>query len=205
MSESLSSAEPGVQRALDSLKSVLIPGEELEAWTIQRRLFALSHRRVLIAATSGRLISISRGLIGGYSVTDIRWQDLEDVDLKVGIIAADITIRVGKSTDLASGGSASTQTLMFTGLRKDQAQAVYRICQSQDQAWREKRRIRELEELRARSGGIHLAPQPSVSLSDGGASSDAVRRLQEAKKLLDAKLITDAEYESIKAKIVAST
>jgi hypothetical protein len=202
MSESLSSAEPGVQRALDSLRSVLIPGETLEAWAIQNRLFALSHRRVLIAATSGRLISISRGLIGGYSVTDIRWQDLEDVDLKVGIIAAEITIRVGKSTDLASGGAASSQTLVFSGLRKDQAQAVYRICQAQDQAWREKRRIRELEELRARSGGVHFTPQPAVSLGD---SSDAVRRLQEAKKLLDAKLITDAEYEAIKAKIVAST
>jgi hypothetical protein len=33
---------------------------------------------------------------------------------------------------------------------------------------------------------------------------DAVRRLQEAKKLLDAKLITDSEYEAIKAKIVSS-
>jgi hypothetical protein len=30
-----------------------------------------------------------------------------------------------------------------------------------------------------------------------------VRRLQEAKRLLDAKLITDAEYEAIKAKIVS--
>jgi hypothetical protein len=204
MSDSLNSAEPGVQPALDSLKSVLIPGEALEAWAIQRRLFALSHRRVLIAATSGRLISIARGLIGGFSVTDIRWQDLEDVDLKVGIIAADITIRVGKSTDLASGGAASSQTLLFTGLRKDQAQAVYRICQAQDQAWREKRRIRELEELRARSGGVHFTQPSSASLSDAAGSSDAVRRLQEAKKLLDAKLITDAEYEAIKAKIVAS-
>src|SRR3569833_1195780 len=113
MGELLTSAEPGVQRALDSLQSVLIPGESLEAWAIQRRLFALIHRRVLVAATSGRLISITRGLIGGYNVTDIRWQDLEDVDLKVGIIAADITVRVGKATDLASGGAASSTSLLF--------------------------------------------------------------------------------------------
>jgi Bacterial PH domain len=205
MTESANSAEPGVQRALDSLKSVLIPGETLEAWAIQRRIFALTHRRVLVAATSGRLISITRGLIGGFSVTDIRWQDLEDVDVRVGIFAADLTVRVGKSTDLASGGASSLQSLLFTGLRKDQAQAVYRICQAQDQAWREKRRVRELEELRARSGGIHLNPQSSAVPSDAGGASDAVRRLQEAKKLLDAKLITDAEYEAIKAKIVAST
>jgi hypothetical protein len=88
-------------------------------------------------------------------------------------------------------------------LRRDEAQGVYRICQSQDQAWREKRRVRELEELRARSGGIQVSPGP---LALGGASgeSDAVRRLQEAKQLLDARLISDAEYEAIKAKIISS-
>jgi hypothetical protein len=41
-------------------------------------------------------------------------------------------------------------------LRKDQAQAMYRICQQHDQVWREKRRIRELEELRAKSGGVQF-------------------------------------------------
>src|SRR5204863_12722 len=44
----------GVEKPLAELRSVLIPGETLEAWAIQRRIFALSHRRVLIAATSGR-------------------------------------------------------------------------------------------------------------------------------------------------------
>jgi hypothetical protein len=38
----------------------------------------------------------------------------------------------------------------------------------------------------------------------GTGDSDAVRRLQEAKQLLDARLITDSEYEAIKAKIVSS-
>jgi hypothetical protein len=38
----------------------------------------------------------------------------------------------------------------------------------------------------------------------GAPGGDAVRRLQEAKQMLDARLITDAEYESIKAKIISS-
>jgi hypothetical protein len=65
--------------------------------------------------------------------------------------------------------------------------------------------VRELEELRARSGGIQVsggggyAPPPAP-----GAQPDAVRRLQEAKQMLDGKLITDAEYEAIKARIVSS-
>jgi len=188
-------------KPLAELRSVLIAGETLEAWAIQRRIFALSHRRLLIAATSGRLVVLVRRLLAGFDVSTIRWQDLEEVTLSVGVIGADLALRAGKATDLASLGAQGSQRVEFRGLRKEQAQAVYRICQAQDQAWREKRRVRELEELRARSGGIQLmsGAAPATGTPDG----DAVRRLREAKQLLDARLITDAEYEAIKAKIVS--
>jgi len=164
-------------------------------------MFAVTHRRVLIAATSGRLIIIVRPLLGGFNLVSVRWQDLEEVTLRVGVLGAELGIRAGKATDLASLGAQGAQRLELKGLRKDQAQAVYRICQAQDQAWREKRRVRELEELRARSGGIQVSGGAPSGATTGG--DDAVRRLQEAKRLLDARLITDAEYEAIKAKIVA--
>jgi hypothetical protein len=204
MNDSFEPVEPSLQRPLEYLRSVLIPTETLEAWAVQHRLFALSHRRVLVAATSGRLIMITRHLISGFDVSDIRWQDLEEVTLRVGIFAADLAIRAGKASDLASQGATGSRRLDFAGLRKSQAQAVYRICQAQDQAWREKRRVRELEELRARSGGIQVSSGPAPMTSAAGGGSDAVRRLQDAKQMLDAKLITDAEYEAIKAKIVSS-
>jgi hypothetical protein len=187
-----------LHRAFEHLQATLIPGETLEAVAVQRRLYALRHRRLLIGATTGRLICIQRGLLGGYEVIDRRWQALEGVHLNVGVLAADLSVQVGASTDLAAEGSSGAQRLEFTGLRKDGAQAVYRICQAQDQAWREKRRVRELEEMRARAGGVQLntaAPQ--------GAGADAVARLQQAKALLEARLISDSEYESIKAKIVS--
>jgi hypothetical protein len=193
--------EAGLERPLEQLRSVLIPGETLDAWAIQMRLFALWHRRLLIAATSGRLIVLTRKLLGGFDVTSIRWQDLEEVTLRVGMLSADLALRAGKATDLASLGAQGAHSVAFEGLSKAQAQAVYRICQAQDQAWREKRRVRELEELRARSGGIQVTAG-SAPLAAG--ESDSVRRLQEAKQLLDAKLITDAEYEAIKAKIISS-
>jgi hypothetical protein len=202
MSDATAIDGAGLGKALAELRSVLIPGETLEAWAIQRRIFALSHRRLLIAATSGRLVVLVRRLLGGFDVSTIRWQDLEEVTLRVGVIGADLALRAGKATDLASLGAQGSQRVEFQGLRREQAQAVYRICQAQDQAWREKRRVRELEELRARSGGIQVTsgPAPASRMAD----SDTVRRLQEAKQLLDAKLITDAEYEAIKAKIVSS-
>ena len=203
MIETGDSGEPGLQRPLEYLRSILIPTETLEAWAVQHRMFALTHRRVLVAATSGRLIMITRHLLGGFDVSDIRWQDLEEVQLHVGVFAADLAIRAGRASDLASQGTTGSRRLDFSGLRKEQAQAVYRICQAQDQAWREKRRVRELEELRARSGGIQMS-SGSTGMAPPGGGSDAVRRLQEAKQMLDARLITDAEYEAIKAKIVAS-
>jgi hypothetical protein len=188
-----------LQRPLAQLRTVLISGETLEGFAIQRRLFALTHRRVLVAATSGRLVVLLRRLLGGFDVSTIRWQDLEEVTLRVRTFSADLAVRAGKATDLASLGATGSAQVQFRGLRKDQAQAVYRICQGQDQAWREKRRIRELEELRARSGGIQVGSAPLTQ----PAGSDAVQRLQEARQLLEAKLITDAEYEAIKAKIVS--
>lgn len=203
MSYPVDGDERGVEKALACLRSVMIAGETLEAWAIQRRVFALNHRRLLIAASSGRLIVITRHLVGGFDVATVRWQDLEEVTLRVGVLGADLGIRAGKATDFASLGAQASQRVEFRGLRKEQGQAVYRICQAQDQAWREKRRVRELEELRARSGGIQVMSGAPLGAS-GGATDDAVRRLQEAKRLLEAHLITDAEYEAIKAKIVSS-
>jgi hypothetical protein len=204
MNDAMIGAEAGLAKPLEYLRSVLIPSETLEAWAIQRRIFSLSHRRLLIAATSGRLIQLTRKLLGGFDVSDIRWQDLEEVTLRVGMLGADLLVRAGRATDLASQGSQGSQRREFQGLRKEQAQAVYRICQAQDQAWREKRRVRELEELRARSGGIQVSGAGGYAPAGMTGQPDAVRRLQEAKQMLDGKLITDAEYEAIKAKIVSS-
>jgi hypothetical protein len=203
--------EPGLAKPLADLRSVLIPSETLDAWAIQHRLFALTHRRVLVAATSGRLLWLTRRLVAGFDVANVRWQDLEEVTLHVGILTATLIVRAGAASDLATQGATGSHTVQFVGLRKAQAQGVYRICQAQDQAWREKRRIRELEELRARSGGVQIGPAggfappglTGAAAGSGGASTAAVQRLQEAKQMLDSKLITDSEYETIKARILA--
>src|ERR1700753_4124585 len=123
MSETFDPVEPSLQRPLEYLRSILIPAETLEAWAVQHRLFALTHRRILVAATSGRLIMIPRHLISGFGVSDIRWQDLEEVTLRVGIFGADLAIRAGKAADLASQGATGSRRLDFAGLRQGQAQA----------------------------------------------------------------------------------
>lgn len=192
-----------VQKAIAEFASLMVPGEAIEAYAVQRRLFALFHRRTLICATSGRFIGMSRGLFGGFNPETVRWQDIKDVEIKVRVFGADLTIVALSSPDLAVAGQ--TRVLNFPGLRKEQAEAVYRICQAQEQAWREKRRIRELEELRAKSGGIQLGAAAGPGGGANAPSGDgAATRLEQAKEMFEKGLITDSEYESLKARIVGN-
>src|SRR5262249_38414915 len=128
--------EPNLRPALAHLDSILIKDETLEAWAAQRRLFALGRRRLLLAATSNRLISLERGLLGGFEYKDLRWQDLKEAHISVGIFGATLRVIAEGAGDLVSS-QVPDRVLVYGGLIPEQAQAVYRICQAQDQAWRE--------------------------------------------------------------------
>ena len=202
-SSSNAAADPNIRHAMDALNSLLIPGEQLQAYAVQHRLFALLHRRVIVGATTGRLIAVARRLLGGYDPTDVRWQDLHDADLNVGILSATLTVSVNLSSDLASAQPRLLQ-LVFHGLHKAGAQEIYRACQAQAQAWREKRRVRELEELRAQSGGIDLGTVARMGATPDSSADDRApaARLQKAKEMLQQGLISDAEFEQIKSRIL---
>src|SRR6185295_2723269 len=75
-----------LRAALADLRGLLVQGERLEAYAVQRRLFALSRRRLII---------------GGFAPQDIRWQDLKDARLTVGVFGADILVTAGRGGDLA--------------------------------------------------------------------------------------------------------
>ena len=193
--------EPGLRTAMSHLESILVRDETVQAWAVQRRLFALMHRRLVLAATTSRLIALRRGWFGGFEYTDLRWQDLKEAHISVGVVGATLRLVAESSSDLASAQNPDRR-LVYSGLVPAQAQAVYRISQAQDQAWREKRRIREIEELRARSGGVQImgGAGAGAHASPGG---DAMERLEQARKMVEARLISDAEYEAIKAKILS--
>src|SRR5471030_1742379 len=189
--------ESGVEQPIALLRSTLVPGETLLAFTVERRLFALTHRRTMLAATSGRIIAIQRSVLGGFGLVDIRWQDIVSINVSAGMFGSTLKISALAQPDLVTDGVL--RTVEFTGLRKEEAQAVYRICQAQEQAWREKRRLREIEELRAKAGGF----QGALADSGGAGSQSATTRLQKARDMLDNGLISDAEFEAVKARIVA--
>lgn len=201
MSEPVVGIEAGLRPALANLESILVRDEVVQAWAVQRRLFALFHRRLLLAATTNRLVALRRGWFGGFEYTDLRWQDLKEAHISVGVVGATLRLVAEASSDLASAQNADRR-LEYSGLVPAQAQAVYRICQAQDQAWREKRRIREIEELRARAGGVQIVGGAGAAMH-GAPGGDAMERLEQARKMVEARLISDAEYEAIKAKILS--
>jgi Short C-terminal domain len=214
----IASAELRVAAFVQRVWGLLVPGEQIEAWAVQRRWFALFRRRTFVVATTGRLLVFTRNLFAGFDMRDARWQDVCSVHIRVGAFGADLSVGVLDGADLASAEQAR-QVLTVRGLRKAQGQEVYRLCQGHDQAWREKRRVRDLEELRARSGGLHLGggvrggvtagalPAPGEASGEGsgelGETDALVARLQAAKDMLSKGLITDAEYEALKAKILS--
>ena len=189
-----------IRAAIARINELLVPQETLEAVVVQRRIFALWHRRIVVVATNGRFIVMRRGLFGGYQLKDVRWQDLKDAQLRVGIVGATLSVTPLVSSDLAVSG-LTTPVITIGGLRIHQAQKVYALCQTHEQEWREKRRVRELEELRAKSGGVTIGSAPSAVAGD---SETAVARLARAKEMRDKNLISDAEYEALKAKLVSS-
>jgi len=202
----------GCGAARAELDTVLINGESVVAWALQHRLFALFHRRQLAAATSGRFIFLTRRLLGGYDLCGVRWQDIRDAGLKVGVFSATVTVAYSANLSDTASGEGSTRVLRVTGLQTEPAQALYRECQAQEQSWREKRRVRSIEEMRARAGGVQIAtgvypqggPDRPLELASGAQpeTDDPTQRLNRAKEMLTLGLITDTEYWAIKAKIV---
>lgn len=61
--------------------------------------------------------------------------------------------------------------------------------------------MRDIEEERARAGGTQIT-MPAASEAAGDGASDPVARLAKAKEMFDRELISEVEYETIKANIL---
>lgn len=194
------------------VQTLLVEGESLRAVALQHRLYALIHRRNLAAATSARFVFMRRPLLGGYQPVDVRWQDLRDARLEVGMFSATVTLTYSANLSDTAAGEGQTQELKATGLTRSEAQALYRVCQGEEQAWREKRRVRSMEEMRAAAGGVQIATgvyptagrEPGPERLPPRAAEDPADRLGQARRMLADGLISDAEFEAIKARIVAA-
>jgi hypothetical protein len=183
-----SQASGGVQEVAEDVAKILTPNEEILYIAVQNAT-ALSVVKDCVVATSNRVIFYVRKILGRVDFHDFQWQDVLHTKLEQGVLSSEFSI---ETTD--------GRTAQITHLDKDQAKRLYAVCQQLDQEWREKRRVRQMEEERARSGGIYMQnPTPAAS----GGDDDPVARLAKAKSMLDQELISEAEYDALKAKILS--
>lgn len=186
---------PRITSALTTLRRLLLDGETIIHSSAQVRLAALVHRRVIVATTSSRLIIFKRRLIGGYQMIDVRWQDLRDAAINENLLEKYFGA-------VFKAHIADRGLQVVSGLEVESARALYVFCQQQEQEWREKNRIRSIEEDRAKSGGMVLGGFGSSTPEAATSPEEPLARLKKAKDMLTEGLISDAEFETIKARIV---
>ena len=213
----LGGQEGRLRRLEEKVIATLMTGEKAVEIGIQKRLQALFHRREAIAFTDSRIIVLKRGLLGGFKMVDLQWKDLEDVQIEENVLSSAFGSNISVSYLSGTRGAEYQAKIIVPGIDSDVAQEMYAYGQAQEQAWEEKRRVRELEERRAMAGGITLqsaghqiagmseaalfrAQQPSQSSAGG---NPVLEELRKAKELLDGGVVTDAEFQEIKSKILS--
>lgn len=192
--------------AKDLLGTTLMPGEAPSHVALQHRIHALSQRREMLAITDSRVIFLKRGLIGGFKMHDIQWKDLRDARLEQNMVSS-----VFGSNLAFDNSSESVGFLSLKGVPSRQASEIYSRAQFEEQAWEEKRRIRAMEETRARAGGVTIHNPTASSVGHAGTTdtptfsqNKLLIELQKAKELLDLGVISDSEFQELKARIIST-
>jgi hypothetical protein len=193
-------AEKRGQKALAQLNESLISEENVIASSFQKRPFSLFHRRFLVAVTNSRVIMIKRGIFGGFDNPNFQWRDLKAVTFAVNSIPS----VGGANIKFTHGGVQGLVPFVLKGMDVKSARAVYTCAQSEEQAWREKHRVRTMEEDRAKSGGFNNGPSPYQPAEVRPVGNRKLDDLKQAKELLDSGAISDAEYNEMKSKILAT-
>ena len=181
-----------VSKVLDRVESILTSNEQLECIAVQQRpLINLSPDCVVL--TNRRVILYRPKLLGRVDMEDHIWRDLRNAKLTENIIGATLSFEHVDGTVIA-----------VDYIPKEQARFLYRYAQEREEAVRNERRDRRMEEDRAKAGGVHIlqsigAAAPSTS----SPRSDPMQKLQQLKQLLDASMLTQAEYDLKRSEIIA--
>ena len=172
---------------------------------IDKRPFALFSRRQVFAVTNSRIIRLNRGLLGGFEMKDFQWKDLKDAQVSENVLPSFC------GSKLTFKGNYM-RIEVFPDL--EIASKAYKHAQQEEQAWEEKRRIREMEEKRAQAGGIMIGQSPLSSGSfqaaptnndNSKSTSDIADELLKLKELLDQGVLSDVEFQEMKSKILSRT
>ena len=194
-----------VQAIASEVAPMLMGGEDILYIAVQAATAPTLHalgvgKKQAVVATSHRLILYQPTLLGTIQFIDVPWLDVKHVHMDQGWLGT------GFLAETIDG-----RKLRVPYLEKEQAKRLYSISQQMEETLREPRRQRELEETRARVGGTYIGVPPTAPIPPAPApvsaapiTDDPVAKLAKAKTMLDNGLISQEEYDSLKAKILST-
>lgn len=198
-----------VEKVYARLMDLLTTGEEIQYIAVQKKP-VVNISPDCVALTTKRVFFFSPANLGlSMKFTDVVWKDVDDVHIKEELLGSVFSVKT------MSGAEFSVDYLP-----KVQARKLYQFGQEQEEKEREFRRERDLEERRAGAGQFNFAPgkpieiareqkpeetfQASVSepKTEAAPVDELTQKLQKLKKLFDASLITEEEYQQKKQRLL---
>lgn len=186
--------ESAVRKILPKVSELLTKDEVIEYIAVQKKL-VVNISPDAIVLTNKRFIFVQPGLFG-MQFQDHPWREVQDVHMSEQMIGATLSCR-----------TTTGKVILCDSIPKKQARKVYSYAQQVEEQAYDKRQQIELEKIRASAGGVVVhspaaQPVPPPPLPATPAD-DPVAALAQLKKLLAAELITEEEFASKKAEILA--
>ena len=181
-----------VARIYEKLSQLLTKGEEPLYIAVQKPILPDLTPEIMVM-TNRRLMHYQPDLFGRAKFIDYIWRDMRTVEMEENVWRATITI------EIINGDKIRVDNLV-----KEQARRLYSIAQQMEENVREELRLREMEEKRAAAGGVILGGLGSYSSGSSAVpSEEPVQALSKLKQLMEAGLVTSAEYEAKKKEILS--
>ena len=180
--------EARVRGIAEKVAQILTGDEEISYIAVQQRIAGPRPNAIIL--TNKRFIVYRPALLKATFEDDL-WLNLQDVHLNEGLLNAKLTFR-----------TIQGHKIVIDRLPKDQARRAYAIAQEKEQEAMEIRRQRQIEEDRAKAGGV-IVGAPSIA-SGATPVSDPMAKMTQLRALFDAGLITEEEYKQKKAEILSA-
>jgi hypothetical protein len=181
-----------VAQIVERIEAILMDEEIIQYVAVQQKPI-MNWFPDCVVLTNQRFILYRPKILGRVDFEDYRWLSLSDCQLQENMIGSTLSFAV-------AGGDR----VVMDYLPKDQARKLYRFAQEYETRAYEERRRRRMEEARAAAGGVTVQTNVGAMAAQPPSqpTADPVASLRQLKELLDAGLITSAEFETKKAEIL---
>ena len=182
-----------LKKALKNAERFFTEGEKHLCSAVQKKPVVNLFPHMIIV-TNKRVIKHEPKILRAV-FKDYLWMDLVDVHLSDHVFGSKLIFKFENGE------------IAVDSIPKNQAKKIYCIAQKKEEEWVEKKRLRGIEEERAKSGASHIvvghnSSEEKVSIDKKSPKSELKAKLVELKELLDDELITQDEYQNKKSRIL---